>query len=291
MSIQSLANFQAQTAPAGLLALNTGRNAVRHGAVTAVRAFQGMSPEAMGSTVRIGLPHMDVVLSISAEPGGGAAPDAGFAIPASDAMPADPVMERLLRQLGQADGDDDHDGVHGDAIRLALVARWLRLHSQSVFSEVQEDATDGALQKWRLRRVMTYVDEHIGETISLADLARTAGFSRMYFAARFQNGDWSSSPRIYSASPYRVGQGYACEDQRQPCRDCVQCRLPDPGSFHDSLQALRRYHSRPVALVQSPVRLRSPPPHDSHRGWFVWWGEVSARCGTSTGCLRLARNN
>jgi transcriptional regulator GlxA family with amidase domain len=42
------------------------------------------------------------------------------------------------------------------------------------------------LMKWRLLRALRYVDEHVGETISLQDLASEVGISRMYFAAQFR---------------------------------------------------------------------------------------------------------
>jgi AraC family transcriptional regulator len=43
-----------------------------------------------------------------------------------------------------------------------------------------------ALPKWRLRRVEEYVKEHFDRCISLSDLARVAGLSRMHFAAQFR---------------------------------------------------------------------------------------------------------
>ncbi|HEY6633127.1 MAG TPA: AraC family transcriptional regulator [Rhizobiaceae bacterium] len=139
-------------------------------------AATGASPDVSESTFRIDLPHMDVVLSISAQP-------TGRAGNGSAGLPIDPMMEGLLSQLRQADKGDGDDGVQGEDILLAVVARWLWLRS---VSEAQQDAGSGALQKWRLKRVMTYIDEHIGESVSLADLAGAAGLSRMYFAARFR---------------------------------------------------------------------------------------------------------
>ncbi|MBV8186078.1 MAG: helix-turn-helix transcriptional regulator [Alphaproteobacteria bacterium] len=44
----------------------------------------------------------------------------------------------------------------------------------------------GPLQKWRLRRVVEYVDSHLGERIMLSDLAAAAGLTRMHFAAQFR---------------------------------------------------------------------------------------------------------
>jgi AraC-like DNA-binding protein len=43
-----------------------------------------------------------------------------------------------------------------------------------------------ALPKWRLRRVEEYVNGHFDRCISLSDLAKVAGLSRMHFAAQFR---------------------------------------------------------------------------------------------------------
>jgi AraC family transcriptional regulator len=43
------------------------------------------------------------------------------------------------------------------------------------------------LPKWRLKRVQDFVAAHIGEVISLTDLADAAGLSRMHFAAQFKS--------------------------------------------------------------------------------------------------------
>jgi AraC-like DNA-binding protein len=43
------------------------------------------------------------------------------------------------------------------------------------------------LSKWRLKRVEHYVEEHFAEKITLADLARAAGLTRMYFAGQFRS--------------------------------------------------------------------------------------------------------
>ena len=42
------------------------------------------------------------------------------------------------------------------------------------------------LQKWRLKRVEEYVENHLSEKISLSDLAAVAGLSRMHFASQFR---------------------------------------------------------------------------------------------------------
>jgi AraC-like DNA-binding protein len=42
------------------------------------------------------------------------------------------------------------------------------------------------LQKWRLKRVVEYVDSHLSSRITLAGMAAAAGLSRMHFAAQFR---------------------------------------------------------------------------------------------------------
>jgi len=44
----------------------------------------------------------------------------------------------------------------------------------------------GPLQKWRLKRVVEFIDGHIGDPIRLPDLAAAAGLTRMHFAAQFR---------------------------------------------------------------------------------------------------------
>jgi AraC family transcriptional regulator len=165
----------ATSAPAGFLSASAARNSPLH----PTSALQDIGPAAAASAIKIDLPHMGVVLSLSAEAIDGPTGGSKFAMPvSSDTASADPVMKRLF-DLGRSESGDDGDGVYADAIRLAIVARWLKLRSH------EQQSVDG-LQRWRLKRVFAYIDEHIAEAISLADLAQTANLSRMYFAARFR---------------------------------------------------------------------------------------------------------
>jgi AraC-like DNA-binding protein len=42
------------------------------------------------------------------------------------------------------------------------------------------------LPKWRLRRAVAYIQEHLAEPIGLTEMAASAGLSRMHFAAQFR---------------------------------------------------------------------------------------------------------
>jgi AraC family transcriptional regulator len=76
------------------------------------------------------------------------------------------------------------DSEFGDD-QLAVIMRWLggRLGAHPGASQ---RLASGDLPKWRLRRVLTYIDQHICEPIKLATLAEVAGLSKMYFAAQFR---------------------------------------------------------------------------------------------------------
>jgi len=81
-----------------------------------------------------------------------------------------------------------------DALRFAVIARLLALRSEAQprFDErarvgqcTSERPVQG-LQKWRLKRVLDYIETHFRKKIVLADLAAAAGLSRMHFAAQFR---------------------------------------------------------------------------------------------------------
>ena len=48
------------------------------------------------------------------------------------------------------------------------------------------ERTPAALSKWRLKRVIAFVDVHLADRITLADLAGAAGLTRMHFATQFR---------------------------------------------------------------------------------------------------------
>jgi AraC-like DNA-binding protein len=112
------------------------------------------------SAIRLRLSGAEAVLSISME--------------SNEADPArgSPTMIDLTEsELG---------GEH-----LAVIMTWLSERLQA-HSDASRPLAPTGLTKWRLKRVMTYIDEHVCESITLATLAQVAGLSRMYFAAQFR---------------------------------------------------------------------------------------------------------
>ena len=72
-----------------------------------------------------------------------------------------------------------------NAARLAVVASLVETLVPSVPATGKKRAVAN-LPKWRLMQVLSYIETHIGEPITLANLAATAGVSRMYFAKQFR---------------------------------------------------------------------------------------------------------
>jgi AraC family transcriptional regulator len=99
------------------------------------------------------------------------------------ALTQDPLVERLARALLAA---EDLGGSFGpryaDCVSNAIVARLLGSSggSASRRGKVAE------LARWRLKRVVDYVEASLANPVSLADLAAAAGLTRMHFAAQFR---------------------------------------------------------------------------------------------------------
>jgi AraC family transcriptional regulator len=72
-----------------------------------------------------------------------------------------------------------------NAARLAVMASLVETLVPSV-PATRKKRDVAALPKWRLMQVLRYIETHIGEPITLANLAATAGLSRMYFAKQFR---------------------------------------------------------------------------------------------------------
>ena len=96
----------------------------------------------------------------------------------------DPVVQRLCHALEAAE-DGESRQLYAEPVRLAIVARLLGPPPERE-TNPQTRRTKAALQKWRLKRVLEFVNGHLEEKITLTALARVAGLSRMYFAAQFR---------------------------------------------------------------------------------------------------------
>jgi AraC family transcriptional regulator len=104
----------------------------------------------------------------------------------------DPIIRSLSDALATMEvAQDRHSRACADALRLAIANR--NLSRQAAPAMAPAGTAEGAcdrkaksLQKWRLKRVLEYVDANLAEKITLQDMATVAGLSRMHFAAQFR---------------------------------------------------------------------------------------------------------
>ena len=97
---------------------------------------------------------------------------------------ADPALERLGQALAVAHSQDPGLGrIFADSVALAIVARVVANHFQRIASNTRAVTT---LPQWRLRRAIEFIDANLSAPIGLADIARSTGLTRMYFAAQFR---------------------------------------------------------------------------------------------------------
>jgi transcriptional regulator GlxA family with amidase domain len=94
------------------------------------------------------------------------------------------VIDWLGRALLEANRVDGWFGqTYADCISMAIVARLLA----SVSGVGTSARSRGSkLAPWRLKRAIDYVEARLDEPVSLADVASSAGLTRMHFAAQFR---------------------------------------------------------------------------------------------------------
>lgn len=108
----------------------------------------------------------------------------------------DPVMLRLSDALAATEAaHHPHSAILADALRLAMLTR--KASRPAPAEVIRADLGDGphagqtcravrSLQKWRLKRVLQYVEDNLAAKVTLHHLATVAGLSRMHFAAQFR---------------------------------------------------------------------------------------------------------
>ena len=97
----------------------------------------------------------------------------------------EPAVERLVQALVALDGvEKDLVALHVEALCLAILTRLLSMRCHRDLPATGRRMAP--LPKWRLKRVVDYVNAHLASRITLADLAGAAGRTRMHFAAQFR---------------------------------------------------------------------------------------------------------
>ncbi|GAH46821.1 MAG: helix-turn-helix transcriptional regulator [Rudaea sp.] len=144
-----------------------------------------------GSTTRwiLSRPARSLLLRLTPALIGDTAEAMGVALADADLAPSahvrDPQIERIAWMM-QAEGRDNYPGgrLFADGLACALAARLLARQARRGAQAPDDDGP--ALPPWRLQRVLDYVDAHLDEDLSLAELAAVAGFSVSHFKPLFR---------------------------------------------------------------------------------------------------------
>ncbi len=98
---------------------------------------------------------------------------------------ADTLFEPLVRSLlPPSDANDVLRGFYTSAFHAKLMQRLELMRNAAAAGEPSRNAA--ALQPWRLKRVVSFIDQNIDQSLTLDCLARAAGLSRMHFASLFR---------------------------------------------------------------------------------------------------------
>ncbi|MCA1452603.1 helix-turn-helix transcriptional regulator [Bradyrhizobium sp. BRP22] len=100
-------------------------------------------------------------------------------------LPRDPLIERLGRALLSAgELGESYDELYAESLGLTIAVRLLKLYGERPASTARNHVA--ALPNWRLRRAVDFMNAYYDRRLTLIDLAKAAGLSRMYFAAQFR---------------------------------------------------------------------------------------------------------
>lgn len=107
----------------------------------------------------------------------------------SDLVPSIHIRDERIEQIGwmmQAEDRDAYPGgrLFADSLGSALAARLLALQSRHKWPA---SPTERALPAWRLNQVIEYIEAHLEQDLTLAELAAVAGFSVSHFKPLFRH--------------------------------------------------------------------------------------------------------
>lgn len=96
---------------------------------------------------------------------------------------ADPIMGELASALVEANNMRcPYAGLYCKCLALSVLVRAMEAGS----GDPSSFNSRTGLVPWRLRRAIDFIDDNLGEPLTLRDIAEHAGLSRMHFAAQFK---------------------------------------------------------------------------------------------------------
>ena len=106
-------------------------------------------------------------------------------------VPRFAIVDPLLEQLAMAVLDALRDGTADDRLYVETIAQLIgvhlaRAHSSRARAPRNREAPDG-LSRARVRRLVDYIEQHLGEDLSLEALAAEVGLSPLYLVRAFRS--------------------------------------------------------------------------------------------------------
>jgi AraC family transcriptional regulator len=121
------------------------------------------------------------------------------------------IWETVLKLKARIGSVDPGDRLYAEALGGLLAHEFLRLQGAVPLSRA---ADRGGLARWQQRRVLEFMEEHLGESISLGALADLVRLSRYHFLRSFR--------RSFGEPPHRYWTGRRIER--------AKALLANPGS-------------------------------------------------------------
>jgi AraC-like DNA-binding protein len=91
-----------------------------------------------------------------------------------------PKSRTTTKPLDLHNVQDSLDEIYANAVSIATTTRLICINARSM------ETSRNGLQKWRLKRVIDHVDTYLADPITLENMSKVAGLTRMHFARQFR---------------------------------------------------------------------------------------------------------
>ncbi len=107
----------------------------------------------------------------------------------------DEILKHLIFALiAEVSSADSATAAHANNIGFTLAVHLVATFGATKGKETNVSMTM-PLPSWRLKRVLNYIEDHLGDELDLEVLSKVAGLSRMYFGAQFREATGTSPHR------------------------------------------------------------------------------------------------
>ena len=97
----------------------------------------------------------------------------------------DPLVQHIgLAMLAEANSKESVGRMYAESLAQTLILHLLK--NYTVAGSLPERAATGGLPGFKLRRAKEFINEHLEEDITLAEVAEAVGFSQFHFARAFR---------------------------------------------------------------------------------------------------------